>query len=86
MAFQCEHAAELANASDDDGCPWCDEVEALRADNRALREQLHRQAVILSPGVHHLDCGTVGYLVMLDGAEAHFGTLAVDTITPRSTV
>jgi len=44
-------------------------IEDLERDNKALRDQLSKKAVMLQPGDHrNFDAREIGYMVMLPGA------------------
>lgn len=85
--MRCGHPdACWCDDDDDPRCLWCEDVERLTGHVKALREQLHRQAVIVTNGTATIE-GDVGLLEIVGGnvsihAKSFGKTLnnAVDTI------
>ncbi len=86
--LRCGHPDRcLGGDSEDDlRCLWCEEVRNLQGLNKALREQLHRTAIVIHGGEHVLTIASEIGLLEILGGTVNFPDMAKLVIGSGSTI
>lgn len=83
--LECGHPVACMNTEheDDQYCEWCNEVDNLKAESKALRDQLHKKAVVVNDGHVAIEGNPDIGLLEVHGGNVDFGGPIQNITIPR---